>query len=61
MSDLVVGLGLVLVVEGVLWAAFPGLAMRILSAASSQPEQALRIAGTATAAAGVLMVWFVRG
>ena len=61
MNDLVVGLGLVLVVEGVLWAAFPGLAMRILSAASSQPEQALRIAGTATAAAGVLMVWLVRG
>lgn len=32
MSDLVVGLGLVLVIEGLLWALVPNLAARLLEA-----------------------------
>ncbi|MFM9943370.1 MAG: DUF2065 domain-containing protein [Hyphomicrobiaceae bacterium] len=61
MSDLIVALGLVLVIEGLLWAAFPKVGLRMLTSASAMPEQALRIAGALSIALGVLVVWLVRG
>lgn len=61
MTDLVVALGLVLVLEGALWTAFPGLGMKLLEAAATTPEQQLRIIGAVTAALGLLIVWTVRG
>ena len=45
MNDLVVGFGLVFVIEGLLWALVPNLAMRLLEAAASVPPSTLRIAG----------------
>ncbi len=61
MKDLIVGVGLVLVIEGLLWTAAPGLARRLLEAAAAIPEGALRAAGAITAASGLLVVWMVRG
>ncbi len=61
MSDLMVALGLVLVIEGLLWAAVPGLAMRVLAAAAETPPQALRLGGVMAIALGVIVVWLVRG
>jgi len=61
MGDLLVGFALVLVIEGLLWAAFPSLAMKMLVTAAETPEQTLRVAGTVAVAAGVLLVWAVRG
>ena len=61
MSDLVVGLGLVLVIEGLLWAAFPGAASAMLAMAAQAPEHNVRIGGTVAIVAGVLVVWLVRG
>lgn len=61
MSDLAVGIGLVLVIEGLLWATVPGLAMRMLVAAAETPPQALRIARVTAVAIGVAVVWLVRG
>ena len=61
MSDLVAALGLVLVIEGLLWAAFPSMAIRILQAAVETSEATLRFAGLATIGAGVLIVWLIRG
>jgi len=61
MSDLAVGIGLVLVIEGLLWAAAPGLAMRMLVAAAETPPQTLRVAGISAIALGVVVVWLVRG
>ena len=61
MSELISALGLVLVIEGVAWAAFPGMATRMLEAASKMPEQTLRTAGLSVLATGVLLVWLVRG
>ena len=40
MSDILVAIGLVLVIEGLLWAAAPQLALRLLAAAAQMPEQA---------------------
>ncbi len=60
MSDLIVALGLVLVIEGLIWAAFPRLGLRMLTAASEMPEQALRLSGILALACGVLVVWLAR-
>ena len=61
MSDLAVGLGLVLVIEGLLWAAAPSAARRMLEIAGRTPEASLRVAGAIAMMLGVLVVWLVRG
>jgi uncharacterized protein YjeT (DUF2065 family) len=61
MSDLVVGLGLVLVIEGLLWALVPNLATRLLEAAASVPQNTLRLAGWGSVLAGLALVWIIRG
>jgi uncharacterized protein YjeT (DUF2065 family) len=61
MSDLLVAVGLVMVIEGLLWAAAPQLGLRLLAVAAHTPEHALRTAGAAAVAAGVVLVWLVRG
>ncbi len=45
MSDLLVALGLVLVLEGLLWALAPQLGRQLLAAAAATPEASLRKAG----------------
>ncbi len=61
MADLVVGIGLVLVIEGLLWALVPNFAGRLLEAAASVPPATLRAAGWACVALGVILVWMIRG
>jgi uncharacterized protein YjeT (DUF2065 family) len=61
MSDLLVAFGIVLVAEGLLWAAAPQLGLKLLAAAAQTPEQTLRTAGTAAVLAGLFVVWLVRG
>jgi hypothetical protein len=61
MSDLAVALGLVLVIEGLLWALAPGFGRRMLDLASQMPESSLRMTGATAVALGVLIVWLVRG
>jgi uncharacterized protein YjeT (DUF2065 family) len=61
MSTLAVALGLVLVIEGSLWALAPGLGRKFLQATAEMPESSLRLAGAVAAAAGVLLIWLVRG
>ncbi len=61
MSDLAVAIGLVLVIEGLLWALAPDFGRRMLEAAAQMPESSLRTAGATAVAAGVLIVWLVRG
>lgn len=54
-------MGLVLVVEGLVYGGFPGLAKRLAREVLDMPEGALRVAGLAAIAAGVCVVWTVRG
>jgi uncharacterized protein YjeT (DUF2065 family) len=61
MADLVVAIGLVLVIEGLVFAAVPRAAKRIAASALEAPEGALRISGIVCAILGVLIVWLVRG
>ena len=61
MTEFVVALGLVLVIEGLIFAAFPGLAKRLAASALESPETSLRVAGIISAALGIVLIWIVRG
>lgn len=61
MTDLAVAIGLVLVLEGLLWALAPGFGRKLLEASADMPEQSLRLGGAVAVAAGVLVVWLARG
>jgi uncharacterized protein YjeT (DUF2065 family) len=61
MADFIAALGLVLVIEGVAFAAFPGATRRAMALIMETPDSLLRATGMAAAVAGVLVVWFVRG
>nr|WP_210334750.1 DUF2065 family protein [Mesorhizobium mediterraneum] len=54
-------IGLVLVVEGLVYGGFPGLAKKLAGEVLSMPENALRVAGLVAIAVGVGLVWLVRG
>jgi uncharacterized protein len=60
-QDFLAAIGLVLVVEGLVYGGFPGLAKRLAGEVLSMPENALRIVGLAAIAIGVGIVWLVRG
>ena len=61
MQDFLAAIGLVLVIEGLVYGGFPGLAKRLGVEIQSMPESALRIGGLVAIALGVLVVWVVRG
>ena len=61
MSDLLVAIGLVLVLEGLLYAAFPLGMKRTLAQVLDLPDSALRAVGLAAALIGLVLVWLVRG
>jgi uncharacterized protein YjeT (DUF2065 family) len=60
MSEFIVALGLVFVIEGLVFAAMPGPAKRALAAIVDSPEQFLRVVGISSAVAGLVIIWLVR-
>lgn len=61
MADLLSAVGLVLVIEGALYALFPEAMKRMMLLMSGQPSSLLRATGLGAAALGVVVVWLVRG
>lgn len=61
MRDFVAAIGLVLVIEGLVYGGFPQLAKKLGVEVQAMPENVLRIAGLAAIALGVFVVWLVRG
>jgi uncharacterized protein len=61
MSDFLVALGLVFVIEGLVFAAFPGAAKRAVEHVLETPEAALRLVGIFSAVLGLILIWLVRG
>lgn len=60
MSDFLVALGLVFVIEGLVFAAFPDQAKRAMASVLESPESSLRAVGIGSAVLGVLIIWIVR-
>ena len=54
-------MGLVLVFEGLVYGGFPALAKRLAVEVQKTPDGVLSVAGLGVIAAGVGIVWLVRG
>lgn len=61
MRHFVVALGLVLVIEGLILAAFPSRIRDALETMRVTPDQQLRIVGLVAAVLGVGVIWWMRG
>ncbi|MBC8240595.1 MAG: DUF2065 domain-containing protein [Alphaproteobacteria bacterium] len=60
MIDLFVVLGLILVLEGGLYAAFPAGMKRMMTVMIQQPDDVLRLSGLGAATLGVGIIWIVK-
>ena len=61
MWDFIVAIGLVLALEGLLFAAFPGAAKQAMTNVLETPDTVLRAVGIASAVIGIVLIWLVRG
>ncbi|MDH3472087.1 MAG: DUF2065 domain-containing protein [Rhodospirillales bacterium] len=61
MTDLLTGLALVFVIEGLILAIFPDRLRWLLERMAEVPPEVLRAGGLISAAAGVFAVWLLRG
>ncbi len=60
MNSLLLALGLVFVIEGLLYALVPGHLKNMMRAMEKVPEETLRIGGMVAVGIGVFIVWIVR-
>ncbi len=60
MSELITAIGLVFVIEGLLYAVAPGRLRDLAEMTSQFSEDALRNCGLAAIGVGVLIVWIAR-
>lgn len=60
MSEIVTALGLVLVIEGLVYALGPRQLKGMLALMERVPEDALRIGGIVAICLGVGLIWFAR-
>jgi uncharacterized protein YjeT (DUF2065 family) len=61
MTDFLAALGLVFVIEGLIFAALPGQAKRAMMSVLETPDASLRGIGLGAAVIGVILVWLARG
>lgn len=61
MSDFIVALGLLAVIEGVLYAASPAMMRKAIRQVLDLPDSTIRMGGLVAMAIGVIIVWLVRG
>ena len=61
MTDFLAALGLVFVIEGLIFAAFPEAAKRAIAAMTQTPDRGLRTVGLLSAVFGLAILWLVRG
>jgi len=60
MTDFLAAVGLVFVIEGLVFAAFPEQAKRAMASVMQTPEMTLRAIGIGSAVVGLILVWLVR-
>ena len=61
MSQFLEALGLVFVIEGLVFAAFPAQTRRAVAAVLETPDQILRVVGLLSAVFGLAVIWFISG
>ncbi|WP_299642470.1 DUF2065 domain-containing protein [Devosia sp.] len=61
MTELFSALALVLVLEGLAYAAFPEQMKKMLASIQSMPASTIRAAALACAGVGLVLLWLMRG
>jgi uncharacterized protein YjeT (DUF2065 family) len=61
MSDFLAAIGLVFVIEGLIFAAFPNSGKKAIASVLDTPDNLLRMIGLGSAVIGLLVVWLARG
>ena len=60
MKELLIALGLLLVIEGLLYAAFPNGMKNMLNVMKDMPATKLRSSGLIFAVIGFILVWYIK-
>jgi uncharacterized protein YjeT (DUF2065 family) len=60
-TDFLAALALAIVIEGLLYAAFPEQMKKVLASIQSMPASTIRAVALACASLGLLLLWFARG
>jgi uncharacterized protein YjeT (DUF2065 family) len=59
-ADFLIGVGILFVIEGLMFAAAPVWLKRAMKSALATPDHILRVAGIGSAVAGLILIWVVR-
>jgi uncharacterized protein YjeT (DUF2065 family) len=59
-TDFLIGVGILFVLEGLLFAASPSWMRRAMKSAAMTPDNILRAVGIGSAIAGLVLIWLVR-
>ena len=59
-ADFLIGLGILFVLEGLLFAASPAWMGRAMKSARATPDNTVRVVGIGSAVAGLILIWLVR-
>ena len=59
-ADFLIGVGILFVIEGLMFAAAPLWLKRAMKSALVTPDHILRVAGIGSAVAGLILIWAVR-
>ncbi|WP_315700879.1 MULTISPECIES: DUF2065 domain-containing protein [unclassified Bradyrhizobium] len=59
-SDFLIGLGILFVLEGLMFAASPEWMRKAMKSAMTTPDNILRMVGIGSALAGLILIWVVR-
>ena len=59
-TDFLIGVGILFVLEGLMFAASPAWMRRAMKSALATPDNILRIVGIVSAVVGLVLIWFVR-
>jgi uncharacterized protein len=59
-TDFLIGVGVLFVLEGLMFAASPDWMRRAMKSAMTTPDGVLRAVGIGSAVAGLILIWAVR-
>ncbi|MGE5156859.1 MAG: DUF2065 domain-containing protein [Gemmatimonas sp.] len=59
-GDFLIGLGVLLVIEGLLFASSPSWMRKAMKSALATPDNVLRAVGIGSAVIGLIVIWAVR-
>jgi uncharacterized protein YjeT (DUF2065 family) len=59
-GDFLVGLGILFVIEGLMFAASPTWTRKAMKSALATPDNILRAVGIGSAVVGLILIWVVR-